>query len=51
MTPGTGLLASLDEALVSAAEIGYPTEKYCGRWRDWLTRRDDEQSLKDAMKV
>jgi Acetyl/propionyl-CoA carboxylase, alpha subunit len=24
MTPGTGLLASLDEALASAAEIGYP---------------------------
>ncbi|WP_180135836.1 urea carboxylase [Acinetobacter sp. YH12070] len=50
MTPGTGLLASLDEALASAAEIGYPImlKSTAGGGGIGLTRCDDEQSLKDA---
>ncbi len=50
MTPGTPLLASLEEALHAAAEIGYPVmlKSTAGGGGIGLTRCADEQTLRDA---
>lgn len=50
MTPGTGLLNSLDEALEAAKSIGYPImlKSTAGGGGIGLTRCDDADALKDA---
>lgn len=50
MTPGTGLLNSLDEAITCAKEIGYPImlKSTAGGGGIGLTRCDTEQELIDA---
>ncbi|WEV49093.1 urea carboxylase [Acinetobacter sp. ESL0695] len=50
MTPGTGLLSSLDEAKIAAEEIGYPVmlKSTAGGGGIGLTRCDNEQELIDA---
>lgn len=50
MTPGTGLLNSLEEALVAAAEIGYPImlKSTAGGGGIGLTRCDTPEALQDA---
>lgn len=50
MTPGTGLLSSLDEAKTAAEEIGYPImlKSTAGGGGIGLTRCDNEQELIDA---
>ena len=50
MTPGTGLLGSLDEAISAATEIGYPImlKSTAGGGGIGLTRCDNEQALVEA---
>lgn len=50
MTPGTGLLNSLDEALQAAENIGYPImlKSTAGGGGIGLTRCDDADALKEA---
>ena len=50
MTPGTGLLESLDEAISAATEIGYPImlKSTAGGGGIGLTRCDNEQALVEA---
>ncbi|MBU9854962.1 urea carboxylase [Rahnella bonaserana] len=50
MTPGTGLLGSLDDAVSAAAEIGYPVmlKSTAGGGGIGLTRCDDEDALRAA---
>lgn len=50
MTPGTGLLESLDEAISEATEIGYPImlKSTAGGGGIGLTRCDNEQALVEA---
>ncbi|WP_445115723.1 urea carboxylase [Acinetobacter sp. WZC-1] len=50
MTPGTGLLNSLDEALAAAERIGYPImlKSTAGGGGIGLTRCDSAQALQDA---
>lgn len=50
MTPGTGLLQSLDEAVVEAEKIGYPImlKSTAGGGGIGLTRCDDQVALRDA---
>jgi urea carboxylase len=50
LTPGTGLLQSLDEAIVSAAGLGYPVmlKSTAGGGGIGLTRCNDEAGLIDA---
>ena len=50
MTPGTGLLSSLDDALRSAQEIGYPVmlKSTAGGGGIGLTRCADEDALRQA---
>ncbi|MEG0342559.1 MAG: urea carboxylase [Acinetobacter sp.] len=50
MTPGTGLLNSLDEALQAADHIGYPImlKSTAGGGGIGLTRCDDAEALKEA---
>ena len=50
MTPGTGLLASLEDAVIAAADIGYPVmlKSTAGGGGIGLTRCDDEDALRAA---
>ena len=50
MTPGTGLLNSLDEALAEAEKIGYPImlKSTAGGGGIGLTRCDDAEALREA---
>jgi urea carboxylase len=50
LTPGTGLLASLDEAITCAAQLGYPVmlKSTAGGGGIGLTRCDDEAGLVEA---
>ncbi len=50
MTPGTGLLASLEDAVKAAADIGYPVmlKSTAGGGGIGLTRCDDEDALRAA---
>ncbi len=50
MTPGTGLLNSLDEALAEAEKIGYPImlKSTAGGGGIGLTRCDDAEALQEA---
>ena len=50
LAPGSGLLADLDEALTTAAELGYPVmlKSTAGGGGIGLTRCDDEAALRDA---
>src|SRR5471032_1474524 len=50
MTPGTGLLASIEDAVIAAAKIGYPImlKSTAGGGGIGLTRCDDEDGLRAA---
>ncbi|MDK4801964.1 biotin carboxylase N-terminal domain-containing protein, partial [Serratia nevei] len=50
MTPGTGLLESVEQAVTAAARIGYPVmlKSTAGGGGIGLTRCDDEAALRDA---
>ncbi|GGY49056.1 urea carboxylase [Bacterioplanes sanyensis] len=50
LTPGTGLLDNLEQALAAAQQIGYPImlKSTAGGGGIGLTRCDDEQALRDA---
>ncbi|ANM80546.1 hypothetical protein A4U88_2949 [Serratia marcescens] len=50
MTPGTGLLESVEQAVAAAARIGYPVmlKSTAGGGGIGLTRCDDEAALRDA---
>lgn len=50
MTPGTGLLDSIEEAVTAAARIGYPVmlKSTAGGGGIGLTRCDDETALREA---
>ncbi len=50
MTPGTGLLESVEQAVSAAARIGYPVmlKSTAGGGGIGLTRCDDEAALRDA---
>ncbi|RTG59910.1 biotin carboxylase N-terminal domain-containing protein, partial [Serratia marcescens] len=50
MTPGTGLLESIEQAVAAAARIGYPVmlKSTAGGGGIGLTRCDDEAALRDA---
>src|SRR5471030_597782 len=50
MTPGTGLLASIEDAVIAAAKIGYPImlKSTGGGGGIGLTRCDDEDGLRAA---
>lgn len=50
MTPGTGLLESVEQAVTAAGRIGYPVmlKSTAGGGGIGLTRCDDEAALRDA---